>query len=181
MKTSCRQNQRRDDYNIFRWYRAGWGRYTQADPIGSVYFDVPNRDARNLHLNHLYGYAEDKPARNFDPLGLASCCNRAFDDCFGKCIENWRLDSLVPPLFSALPKRFLPPFRVVYKEQALTNILSSAGGMVGGRAGVVARATGRMVSPIATALAVFEGYYDLAIIGECAAACKLNPCTDLAQ
>ena len=21
-------------YNIFRWYRAGWGRYTQADPVG---------------------------------------------------------------------------------------------------------------------------------------------------
>ena len=21
-------------YNIFRWYRAGWGRYSQGDPIG---------------------------------------------------------------------------------------------------------------------------------------------------
>src|SRR5207249_3059768 len=21
-------------YNIFRWYRGGWGRYTQSDPIG---------------------------------------------------------------------------------------------------------------------------------------------------
>ncbi len=23
-----------DVCNIFRWYRSGWGRYTQADPIG---------------------------------------------------------------------------------------------------------------------------------------------------
>ena len=23
-----------ENYNIFRWYRGGWGRYTQADPIG---------------------------------------------------------------------------------------------------------------------------------------------------
>jgi RHS repeat-associated protein len=23
-----------DEYNIFRWYRSGWGRYTQTDPIG---------------------------------------------------------------------------------------------------------------------------------------------------
>src|SRR5437762_11838280 len=22
-----------ENYNIFRWYRAGWGRYTQADPL----------------------------------------------------------------------------------------------------------------------------------------------------
>jgi RHS repeat-associated protein len=25
-----------DSYNIFRWYRAGWGRYTQSDPKGMM-------------------------------------------------------------------------------------------------------------------------------------------------
>lgn len=25
-----------ENYNVFRWYRAGWGRYTQADPLGQV-------------------------------------------------------------------------------------------------------------------------------------------------
>jgi RHS repeat-associated protein len=51
-------------YNIFRWYRAGWGRYTQADPLGL------NGDP------HPYTYALANPARFTDPLGLKVrvCC-----------------------------------------------------------------------------------------------------------
>ncbi len=45
-------------YNIFRWYRAGWGRYTQADPIKL-------RGGLNL-----FEYAASSPARAIDPLGL---------------------------------------------------------------------------------------------------------------
>jgi hypothetical protein len=169
--------------NIFRWYRSGWGRYVTADPIGNVFFNVPNRDARNVHLNHLYAYGEGNPETNADPLGLTNCCNKAFDDCWGKCIENWRLDWKTPPVFSALPKRFLPPFRVPYPEQPLTNVLSSVGRLLGGRSSAVGsalRGAGRIISPVATTLTVCEGFYDLTIIGECATACKLNPCTDLA-
>jgi len=46
-------------YNIFRWYRAGWGRYTQADPIGL-------EGGRNLYL-----YADARPTATFDRLGLS--------------------------------------------------------------------------------------------------------------
>ena len=45
-----------DYYNIFRWYRAGWGRYTQADPIG-----IPGKE---------FPYASDNPVLNTDVLGL---------------------------------------------------------------------------------------------------------------
>jgi len=52
------------DYNIFRWYRAGWGRYTQADPIGL-------QGALNL-----FAYALDNPSRFIDATGLKVeiCC-----------------------------------------------------------------------------------------------------------
>jgi RHS repeat-associated protein len=43
-----------DTYNIFRWYTAGWGRYTQADPIGLEGGD------------NLYQYALSNPIRVFD-------------------------------------------------------------------------------------------------------------------
>jgi len=44
-------------YNIHRWYRGEWGRYTQADPAGLA------------GSGHLYGYAAN-PLRFFDPFGL---------------------------------------------------------------------------------------------------------------
>ena len=51
------------EYNIFRWYRAGWGRYTQADPIG----------AGDLNI---IVYAAGNPLRHVDPFGLFNVDNR---------------------------------------------------------------------------------------------------------
>lgn len=46
-----------NDNNVFRWYRAEWGRYTQVDPRGTV-------------ADGLYGYAGQDPVNSEDPLGL---------------------------------------------------------------------------------------------------------------
>jgi hypothetical protein len=43
---------------VFRFYRAGWGRYTQADPLGLIGSD------------DLYAYVGDDPVDGIDPLGL---------------------------------------------------------------------------------------------------------------
>jgi RHS repeat-associated protein len=53
-----------ENYNIFRWYRSSWGRYTQADPLGV-------EEDRNL-----FRYARNNPLILTDPLGLkaAVCC-----------------------------------------------------------------------------------------------------------
>ena len=45
-------------YNVFRWYRGAWGRYTQADPIGI-------RGSLNA-----FGYGNQAPVVNTDRLGL---------------------------------------------------------------------------------------------------------------
>jgi len=45
-------------YNVYRWYRSGWGRYTQADPIGI-------RGGYNL-----FQYGASDPIDAMDPLGL---------------------------------------------------------------------------------------------------------------
>ncbi len=46
-------------YNIFRWYRSGWGRYTQDDPIAARHESV-----------QFYSYALDNPLSLMDPSGL---------------------------------------------------------------------------------------------------------------
>ena len=47
-----------ESYNIFRWYRSGWGRYTQADPLGLK---------GGLSL---FAYGDLSPIGNSDPRGL---------------------------------------------------------------------------------------------------------------
>jgi RHS repeat-associated protein len=49
-------------YNVFRWYRGGWGRYSQADPIG-----IGRHDSATL-----YGYTAGAPTKFTDPRGLYS-------------------------------------------------------------------------------------------------------------
>src|SRR5207248_11565583 len=62
---------REREYNIFRWYRSGWGRYTQTDPI---------RFAGGLNL---FRYAGANPLRNTDRRGLVCDVNWWSDDIGG--------------------------------------------------------------------------------------------------
>ncbi len=52
-------------YNVFRWYRPTWGRYTQADPLGTMV--SPN----------LYAYVDDNPTNWIDPYGEEKHCIHA--------------------------------------------------------------------------------------------------------
>jgi RHS repeat-associated protein len=58
----------KENYNVFRWYRGWWARYTQADMLGMPTWKEPN----------LFSYARENPARLSDALGLytvdSSCC-----------------------------------------------------------------------------------------------------------
>ncbi|HXI12029.1 MAG TPA: RHS repeat-associated core domain-containing protein [Thermoanaerobaculia bacterium] len=65
-------------YNIFRWYRSGWGRYTTADPIG-LRGDV-----------NLYRYANDNPNAFVDRTGLK--CSKSCPDCPGGTWITYGLD-----------------------------------------------------------------------------------------
>jgi RHS repeat-associated protein len=83
-----------EDYNIFRWYKSGWGRYTQADPIGVQgrgidvggvwrrysHATAPGRSTlENFDQQHAiqpYAYAANNPLLLTDRLGLMALrCN----------------------------------------------------------------------------------------------------------
>ena len=56
-------------YNIFRWYRPSWGRYTQADPLRWLY-SLMNDPQRFEGAVNSYRYALSSPTSYVDPLGL---------------------------------------------------------------------------------------------------------------
>jgi RHS repeat-associated protein len=58
-----------ENYNVFRWYRGGWGRYTQADPIAL-------KGGTNL-----FRYANANPVREIDARGLK--CSAQCPECPG--------------------------------------------------------------------------------------------------
>jgi RHS repeat-associated protein len=86
-------------YNIFRWYRPAWGRYTQPDPLG-----------RRGEANQ-FAYAQDNPVDFEDPLGLKSrvCCRTfgllGFRHCYVESVADGRRTScgLIGGIFSGEP------------------------------------------------------------------------------
>ncbi len=150
-------------YNWNRWYLPGVGRYLELDPLAVAGW--PTSDAVQVSYLPLpwYGYADDNPLAYADPEGLIT-----YSACLMRCIDKYKLDYWEVIPFSALPKSLLPPFRVPYPSQPLTTI----GSTVQHYTGVPLRTGGRFLSRIATPLTLFEGFYDLTIIGECALWCK---------
>jgi RHS repeat-associated protein len=67
-----------ENYNIFRWYRAGWGRYTQSDPIGL-------QGGVNL-----YGYGNQNPLAYIDPFGLIGQQDLDKMDCCQLRNQIWK-------------------------------------------------------------------------------------------
>ncbi|HEY2090315.1 MAG TPA: RHS repeat-associated core domain-containing protein, partial [Thermoanaerobaculia bacterium] len=65
-----------ENYNVFRWYGAGWGRYTQSDPIG----------IQRNRFSNLFLYADSDPIRYTDDLGLTVWDCRVVMVLFGKAI-----------------------------------------------------------------------------------------------
>ncbi|HYU79869.1 MAG TPA: RHS repeat-associated core domain-containing protein, partial [Vicinamibacterales bacterium] len=68
--------------NVFRWYRAGWGRYTSADPL-----------LLDTRRENVYGYALGNPLRFTDRFGLSATliCRPVYgagESSLGKAIIN---------------------------------------------------------------------------------------------
>jgi RHS repeat-associated protein len=72
-----------DNYNIFRWYGAGWGRYAQSDPLEHRVEGVLNS----------YRYASSNPERYLDPTGLESTHKADRTNCLKNpidCARVWK-------------------------------------------------------------------------------------------
>lgn len=70
-----RESRQANGNNVFRWYRGGWGRYSQADPYGV------RRDELNL-----FGYVNARPTSLADPFGLYAIQSNC--DCPGTSLGN---------------------------------------------------------------------------------------------
>jgi hypothetical protein len=180
-----------------RWYAPQLGRFISEDPIGfnggdvNLYAYVLNNPANFRDPTGFRRADRDRPgdiewSRNLRKAidrmptsapAKSNCCNKTWTDCYAQCVENHRLDSLIPVLGSALPKKLLPPFRVVRQSQRVTTVASSIAHYVPKEGLATAmRSGGRFISRIATPALIFEGFYDWGILGSCAELCHRNPC-----
>jgi RHS repeat-associated protein len=103
-------------YNIFRWYRAGWGRYTQSDPLGLV--------PTIFGIKNLYGYADANPIDHADPLGLYSidpgCSDTCGPDNVTSCYANPQKINCIKGLIEEMKQK-------VFHSQPCRKALQAAG------------------------------------------------------
>ena len=153
-----------------RDYDPETGRWTAKDPILFAGGDTD-----------LYGYCLDDPINWIDPEGLS------WSDCWADCIEQNRLPVWYAIFGSAVPKKLVPPFRVVRQDQRLTTPLSVVSHYLSKLtprqhkkiARLISRnlrVAGRVISKVATPLTIAEGLWSWCVIAYCAADCGETPC-----
>jgi RHS repeat-associated protein len=70
-----------ETYNIFRWYRSGWGRYSSADPLLTSAIDFTHFPIETNPATQPYSYAAGNPIQYVDPLGLYVAPGPIIDAC----------------------------------------------------------------------------------------------------
>lgn len=186
-----------------RWLDTSTGRFQSRDPWeGSTW------DPGSLHR---YTYAHLDPVINSDPSGeftlveglvalsIATIlvgavvipeiqgsnrpCAKSWAECFGPCVERRAAAFWQFIMFSAVPKRVVPPFRVPSPSSPMTTPLSVLSHYTRASRTVFAlqvsramRQFGRAASRFATPLVIVEGLYDWYVISRCAFACQAEPC-----
>ncbi|MHB9124268.1 MAG: RHS repeat domain-containing protein, partial [Thermoanaerobaculia bacterium] len=104
-------------YNLFRWYRTAWGRYTQADPLG-----IGRSNPLGLRL--LFAYADQEPVGHVDQLGLYSVDKQCKDSCgpqnVTSCFNNPRQANCAHFAMDAIKDK-------VFKDRRCRSALERAG------------------------------------------------------
>jgi RHS repeat-associated protein len=171
-------------YYGYRFYAPVIERWLNRDPLGE-----------DGGIN-LYGFVGADPINRYDPTGLTETdgselseepfsSNPQYEQCVADCIEKNRLDwaALAAAAGSELPKKMLPPFRVVNQNQRTTTVSSELSHAInrmtkprktGFSKGL--RTFGRGLSRFATSLFLAEGAYDWGVILYCADKCREDPC-----
>jgi RHS repeat-associated protein len=160
--------------NHHRWYSPDLGRYLQSEPMLQQpdFVSLTAGQGRSLPA---YAYAANNPINGIDPNGLWPINSPSYNNCWAECVEGSSFTNAAPVLFSAWPKRFLPPWRVPVAEQPLTTPISSVVNQCGGGANAAGRALrgfGRLASRVATPLTVFEGFYNWSAMTQCGIKCS---------
>ena len=103
--------------------------------------------------------------------------------CYGECVEKLRLDNFIwnelrlSYVFTAIPKRLLPPYRVVNPRTfggthtTLCSVIGHAYEKTKPALSFSLRKAGRAASRISTPLLIVEGYWDLTILMSCIGTC----------
>ena len=162
-------------YNVFRWYRANWGRYTQADPAWSP-FGIDE-------LNN-FVYALNNPVDLADPLGLAAETAVEFWNCVSECVERYKFSNLYTLLASSANAAAnlvigdtgrvgiggAPPHPTTWQHKVASEVAKRCKPLFPKAAQLISRG-GRFAGRATIGLTVFEGFYDLGTIGRCMVIC----------
>jgi RHS repeat-associated protein len=153
-------------YYRARYYDASVGRFLSEDPAGLI--NGPN----------LYLYVRNNPLNLIDPWGLnATCPPHDFWQCMSDCVERWRFSNIytfagqsvnaaINKLFGWTPRGGFGIGRHPSSWQHKFGLWLEK--LTGLR---VFDKAGKLAGRAAVGLTIFEGFYDIGMIGRCSVEC----------